>query len=155
MGGFPSGWSGEVDRVPFTRYRFIHSAYHTTSAIDLSVASPTIALDFQWSAHDDLCGSDHFPIFLTSHTEADTTRPAFNFKKANWNLFGDLCTRSIDQKIFESDCPVELFTEKNYRGCQGSHPSLSWREKSPESPLVLGRMKTSNPGQEEGPKKIF
>ena len=57
---------------------FLHSAYHTTSAIDLAVASPTIALDFQWSVHDDLYGSDHFPIFLTSYTEADTTRPAFN-----------------------------------------------------------------------------
>ena len=71
---------------------FKHSAYHTTSEIGLAVASPTMALDFQWSVHDDLCGSDHFPIFLTSHTEADTTRSAFNFKKANWNLLGDLCT---------------------------------------------------------------
>ena len=91
---------------------FLHSAYNSTSAIDLSVASPTIALDFQWSVHDDLCGSDHFPIFLTSHAKDNTTHPRYNFKKANWNLFGDLCSRSIDLKILESDCPVELFTEK-------------------------------------------
>ena len=71
---------------------FVHSAYNSTSAIDLSVASPTITLDFQWSVHDDLCGSDHFPIFLTTHTEDNTTHPRYNFKKANWNLFGDLCS---------------------------------------------------------------
>ena len=31
---------------------FLHSACHTTSAIDLAVASTTIALDFQWSVCD-------------------------------------------------------------------------------------------------------
>ena len=87
---------------------FVHSVYNSTSAIDLAVSSPTIALDFQWSVHDDLCGSDHFPIFLTTHAEDNTTHPRYNFKKANWNL----CSRYIDLKILESDCPVELFTEK-------------------------------------------
>ena len=90
---------------------FVHSADISTSAIDLAVASPTIALDFQWSVHGDLCGSDHLPIFLTSHAEDNTTYPWYSFKKANWNLFGDLCSRSIDLKILESDCPAELFTE--------------------------------------------
>ena len=91
---------------------FVHSAYNSTSAIDLAVASPTIALDFQWSVHDDLCGSDHFPKVLKSHAEDNTTHPRYNFKKANWNLFGELCSWSIDLKILESDCPVKLFTEK-------------------------------------------
>ena len=98
------------------------------------MASPTIALDFQWSVHDDLCGSDHFPIFLSSHTEADATRPAVNFKKANWNLFGDLCTRSIDQKIFESDCPVELFTEKITEAAREAIPPYRGGKISQESP---------------------
>lgn len=39
------------DKVP----TFIHSAYGSTSAIDLTIASPTIALDFSWSIHNDLC----------------------------------------------------------------------------------------------------
>ena len=47
---------------------FVHSAYNSTSAIDLAVASPTIALD---------------PIFLTSHAEDNTTHPRYNCKKAN------------------------------------------------------------------------
>ncbi|GFO17358.1 Pol-like protein [Plakobranchus ocellatus] len=44
---------------------FVHSAYHSTSAIDFAVASPSIAAKCSWTAHSDLCGSDHFPIFLT------------------------------------------------------------------------------------------
>ena len=51
---------------------FVESAYHTTSAIDLAVASPIIALDFQWSVHDDLCGSDHFPKFFEVLTPRQT-----------------------------------------------------------------------------------
>ena len=56
---------------------FDHSVYNSTSAIDLAVAYPSIALDFQWSVHDDLCGSDHFPIFLTSYAEDNTTHPRY------------------------------------------------------------------------------
>ncbi|GFO03302.1 LINE-1 retrotransposable element orf2 protein [Plakobranchus ocellatus] len=47
---------------------FVHSAYHSTSAIDLAVASPSTAAECSWAAHRDLCGSDHFPIFLTLTT---------------------------------------------------------------------------------------
>ena len=98
-GGFSAGWSGKLieslladtDLILLNSKTptFLHSAYQTTSAIDLAVASPTIALDFQWSVHDDLYGSDHFPIFLTYYTEADTTRPAFNniFKKSKLEPF--------------------------------------------------------------------
>ncbi|GFO13713.1 RNA-directed DNA polymerase from mobile element jockey [Plakobranchus ocellatus] len=34
---------------------FVHSAYHSTSAIDLAVASPSIAAECSWAAHSDLC----------------------------------------------------------------------------------------------------
>ncbi|GFO40538.1 NADP dehydrogenase [ubiquinone] iron-sulfur protein 8, mitochondrial [Plakobranchus ocellatus] len=79
---------------------FVHLAYHSTSAIDLAVASPSIAAECSWAAHSDLCRSDHFPIFLTlsSHFNGNTivTNTTFNFKKADWNRFGDLCKLSLD-----------------------------------------------------------
>ncbi|GFN81049.1 RNA-directed DNA polymerase from mobile element jockey [Plakobranchus ocellatus] len=72
---------------------FVHSAYHSTSAIDLAVASPSIAAECSWAAHSDLCGSDHFPIFLTlSSTFSSNVNTSFNFKKADWNRFGDMQT---------------------------------------------------------------
>ena len=106
---------------------------------------------------DDLCGSNHFPIFLKSHAEDNTTHPRYNFKKANWNLFGDLCSRSIDLKILESDCPVELFTGKITAAAREAIPPYvgGWGGEPPESSLVYGGVQTSNPGQEEGPKEIF
>ncbi|GFN87874.1 adenosine deaminase cecr1-a [Plakobranchus ocellatus] len=71
---------------------FVHSAYQSTSAIDLAVTSPSIAAECSWAVHSDLCGSDHFLIFvtLTSNFNANVNTPTFNFKKADWSCFGDL-----------------------------------------------------------------
>ena len=37
---------------------FIHPATGSFSAIDLSICSPSMFMDFNWVVHDDLCGSD-------------------------------------------------------------------------------------------------
>ncbi|GFO10087.1 RNA-directed DNA polymerase from mobile element jockey [Plakobranchus ocellatus] len=89
---------------------FVHSAYHSTSAIDLAVASPSIAAECSWAAHSDLCGSDHFPIFLTftSNFSSNVNTTSFNFKKADWNRFGELCKLSLDDSVAD----IEQFTSK-------------------------------------------
>ncbi|GFO27408.1 RNA-directed DNA polymerase from mobile element jockey [Plakobranchus ocellatus] len=89
---------------------FVHSAYHSTSAIDLAVASPSIATECSWAARSDLCGSDHFPIFLnfTSNFSSNVNTTSFNFKKADWNRFGDLCKLSLDDSVAD----IEQFTSK-------------------------------------------
>ena len=134
---------------------FVHSAYNSTSTIDLAVASPTIALDFQWSVHDDLCGSDHFPIFLKSHAEDNTTHPRYNFKKANWNLFGDLCSRSIDLKILESDCPVELFTEKVTAAAREAIPPYRGGKNLPSVPWFTDECKQAILDRKRAQRKYF
>ena len=35
-------------------------------AIDLTICNPTVYMDFTWKVHDDICGSDHFPILIKS-----------------------------------------------------------------------------------------
>ncbi|GFN92578.1 RNA-directed DNA polymerase from mobile element jockey [Plakobranchus ocellatus] len=98
---------------------FVHSAYHSTSAIDLAVASPSIAAECSWAAHSDLCGSDHFPIFLTlsSHFNGNTNI-TFNVKKADWNLFGDLCKLFLDDSVAD----IEQFTSKLLDAARSSIP---------------------------------
>ena len=120
------------------------------------VASPTIALDFQWSVHDHLCGSDHFPIFLSSCTEANTTRPLYNLKKkANWNLFGDLCTSSIDQNVFESDGPVELFTEKITEAAKEAIPPYRGWKNLPRVPWFSEECKQAILDRKRAQRKYF
>ena len=43
---------------------YIHPATDSQSAIDLSICSPDIFLDMQWSTVDDMCKSDHYPITI-------------------------------------------------------------------------------------------
>ena len=41
---------------------YLHPATGSYSALDLTICSPSLLLDFAWEVSDDLCGSDHFPI---------------------------------------------------------------------------------------------
>jgi len=43
-----------------------HPGTGTMSAIDLSLYHPSLFLDLTWSVHDDLSGSDHFPVVIRS-----------------------------------------------------------------------------------------
>ena len=58
------------------------------SQIDLSVCDPSLVLDFEWRVHDDLCGSDHYPIILSSTSSNPTFLPErLNLKKLTGNFF--------------------------------------------------------------------
>jgi hypothetical protein len=45
---------------------YLHPGNGSYSAIDFTVTDLSLLLDFSWKVHDDLCGSDHFPIILES-----------------------------------------------------------------------------------------
>ncbi|GFO00797.1 RNA-directed DNA polymerase from mobile element jockey [Plakobranchus ocellatus] len=93
---------------------------HSTSAINLAVASPSIAAEYSWAAQSDLCGSDHFPIFLnfTSNFSNNVNATSFNFKKADWNRFRDLCKLSLDDSVAD----IEQFTSKLLDAARSSIP---------------------------------
>ena len=68
-------------------YHNIHS--NTYSAIDLSMCSSGIALDFNWSVNDQLHGSDHYPIHL-KYTEniPSSSPPKWKEEAADWDNIG-------------------------------------------------------------------
>jgi exonuclease III len=43
---------------------YLHPGNGTYTSIDISLTDPTLACDLSWTVHDDLCGSDHFPIII-------------------------------------------------------------------------------------------
>src|SRR6266516_5737769 len=45
----------------------LHSATGSRTAIDLSICDHSLMLDLSWTVHDDLCGSDHFPIIIKNN----------------------------------------------------------------------------------------
>jgi len=65
-----------------------HVQTNAHSAIDLSLCSPGIAADYQWSVADDLYGSDHYPIMISNILRQPAgRRPQYLIKHAKWEQF--------------------------------------------------------------------
>ena len=66
---------------------------------------PLLLIDLNWSVHDELCGSDHSPIFVNTNRrfENDSIKN-WNFREANWIKFENICseTTSILVENFEN-----------------------------------------------------
>ncbi|VDI34884.1 Hypothetical predicted protein [Mytilus galloprovincialis] len=73
------------------------------SSIDITICDPSLLLDYAWRVHDDLCGSDHFPIVLEHlFTSAQQRVPRWKLDKADWSLFENLCQAELQSKMFET-----------------------------------------------------
>ena len=69
---------------------YLHPATGTYSSIDLSICHPNVFLDYSWEVHDDLCGSDHFPILLKCNkSSASAAVKRWKLQKADWEEFSD------------------------------------------------------------------
>ena len=69
-------------------------------------------MDYGWKVHDDLCGSNHFPILLEIlQLLHDERLSHWKLNKANWEVFKTLC----EQKLFQdpnTTNQTKYFTEK-------------------------------------------
>jgi len=74
-------------------YTYLHPATGSLSAIDLSIATPSLYLDFSWQVISDQHGSDHFPICIHSYTTSPpVTNGTWKLAKANWASSPDGCS---------------------------------------------------------------
>ena len=55
---------------------YIHPATGSTSTLDLSICGHSLVLDYEWNIHEDLYGSDHFPMILTSNAVEEPRIPS-------------------------------------------------------------------------------
>ena len=95
-------------------YTYIHPGNSGRTAIDLSICHPILSLDFNWRVSDDLCGSDHLPIFIDTvlPSPADSL-PHYVLPKANWDLFTHYCETEITSELFENESfPITIFSGK-------------------------------------------
>ena len=92
-------------------HTYLHPASGSTSAIDLSICSPSVFMDFQWKVHGDQCGSDHFPIFLDINRPMPEERvPRWQLNRADWLAFTTLCSSVINDEIFRDlEDPLAFF----------------------------------------------
>ena len=91
---------------------YIHPASGSMTAIDLSLCSPSLFLNFDWTVHEDLCGSDHFPTFLKFNGVGNNDGvQRWRFKGADWPEFKNICSRELTPDLFRNvnDNKVEIF----------------------------------------------
>jgi len=94
------------------RPTYVHPGSGSQTSIDLSICHPHLLLDYQWSSHEDTCGSDHFPLVIRPSVALPPERiPAWLFHKADWDQFRQLCLAEIVDADYSSvEDPMELFT---------------------------------------------
>ena len=117
-------------------HTYLHPATGSYSALDLTICSPDLFLDFNWKVSDDLHGSDHFPIILSENGPSVQERPRrWKLHKADWNKFQICCERSITpDAISDSDDPTEILTSLIYNAAKEAIPRTSTNPKHPSKP---------------------
>ena len=86
-----------------THYDIFHNS---TSIIDLTICQPSVFLDFTCNVFNNTHGSDHYPIQLVLNDkdpEDNSQVHRWNFRKANWMKFKNLCQDLITEDLFIID----------------------------------------------------
>jgi len=91
---------------------YIHPATGTRSSIDLAICDPALFVDICSNVNDDLCGSDHFPVILSTCRSAPLGRlQRWNLQKAEWYSYKLLCEDRVSyEKIGKSTNSIESFS---------------------------------------------
>ena len=92
---------------------YLHPATGTYSPLDLAICSPVLLEEFDWSVHDDLCGSDHFPTILKATSSSSSElNPKWKFSKADWTKFATLCLENLTPKVLiNTSDPIQSFSD--------------------------------------------
>jgi hypothetical protein len=83
------------------------------SAIDLSIASPSIAPDLEWDTLTSYNGSDHWPILLKLFNLTPKSVPInkWRLKNPNWNLFSTLVDHVLQNSVTDEDTHITRITQ--------------------------------------------
>ena len=116
-----------------TRYDVVHNS---ASAIDLTICSSSLRLDYQWSVDDCLHGSDHWPIHikyvrnLPSHC-----LPKWKIGAANWKLYSKSSLVKRNHREFSSNCAAyDYLVDIMLCGAMGAIPKTTGKPRRPVVP---------------------
>ena len=114
-----------------------HNIYSNSfSAIDLSICSPEIYLDFIWSINEDLHGSDHYPIHLKFVRNAPSDGPIkWKESEADWVTYEGSFNILQDLESFASHIHCyDNFMEKILDNAETSIPKTKGKPRRPPVP---------------------
>ena len=117
-------------------FTYLHPGNGSLTAIDLTLCSPSLLLDYSWEVHNDQCGSDHFPIVINSNNKPPGERwPQWQFHKADPDMFQALCVTNLETTDFNNSIdPIKTFTETLHEIAKKCIPKSSANPKRPPKP---------------------
>ena len=135
---------------------YIHPATGSTSALDLCICGPTLVLDYEWNIHEDLCGSDHFPVILTSNAVEEEAAPnRWNFKKADWLSFQVQCTSELaEEAVMSAEDPAGQFTDL-LKAANNAIPKIRFSKQLPKVPWFNDSCKRAIKERKKAQRKFF
>ena len=115
-------------------YHNIHT--NSSSAIDLSICSSDIAVDFDWSVNTYLHGSDHHPIHLKfCENSPSPSPPKWKQQDADWTKFRQGVCLDKDFESFPTHIEAySFFTEKVLASAEAAIPKTGGKPRRPAVP---------------------
>ena len=130
-----------IDRNPITLLNDGSMTFHDIpnnhrTAIDLSLCSSGIHLEFVWSVDEFLNGSDHFPIYLKHAKNTPTeTPPKWKVEEADWSKFSTGIEIKRDFESFNSETDAyDYFMEATLKSAESSIPKTKGKPNRPTVP---------------------
>ena len=114
-----------------------HNIYNNIfSAIDLSMSSSSVHLDFNWAVDEFLHGSDHFPIYLKYARNIPSESPIkWKEKEADWAKFQEGIKLEKEYESFESNIEAyDYFTSEMLDSANLSIPKTKGMPRRPPVP---------------------
>ena len=86
-----------------------HDIFHNSdSVIDLTICSPSLTLDYQWSVDENNHGSDHWPVHLKYVRNIPSPcLPKWKSGEADWKLFNN--STKVDYEINDFKSPKSAY----------------------------------------------
>ena len=76
------------------------------------ICDPSLAFEFDWLAHNDLCVIDHFPVTpKTSLRDDEPCAEHWKINKADWISFHTLCVSRLSDELAMFEDPGAQFTD--------------------------------------------
>ena len=83
---------------------YLHPGTGSLSAIDLTLSDPLLYLDLTWSVHNDLCGSDHYPVLIKANrANQSDALSSWKLDKADWYAFSEACFEELTLENVDTD----------------------------------------------------
>ena len=114
-----------------------HNIYNNTfSAIDLSICTSNLAVEFNWTVNSDLHGSDHYPIHIKFCENTPSSSPIkWKIQEADWTKYKQGAKMEREFESFASHVDAySYFTERITKSADESIPKTGNKPRRPAVP---------------------